>query len=337
MTIKFNITKKHIAIAAVVTLVALGLTVYLQRQARRATTDSPIDFKEQQTEIQSLREYAAKNGVVAAYEKVKVEHAANQAAGHDFAHVIGRIAYEQMGTDGFSVCDSNFGFGCYHGLMEELIREKGPSGYDIARSSCNKLAGVGQIASCLHGLGHGVMGSVGNITKAIEQCKTFADNERAYCYDGSYMEYYTGVMEDYTKGQQVIDKNDPWKFCLGQYAEAQTQCVRNVTLTMAYRPEYGSDLAIAKCGELSDALRTSCVGTIGLYAVQANGIELEVIRGVCQKFPEKAQYASCMESSARELVFQGNIPKAEQLCTTDSAIRKTCEAAVAQMKIDYKL
>ncbi len=338
MTIKFNLTKKYGFIFILLLLLIVGGIYYYQKSGndKLGTTEDLVDFEEQQQEIKDLREYAEANGVEAAYAKVKQQYGSNQVAGHDYAHVIGRIAYEQKNVDGFAICDTEFGFGCYHGLLEALVRDKGPSGFDIARQGCNKLVASGQVASCLHGLGHGVMGSAGNIDKAIEQCKQFGDAERAYCYDGSYMEYYTGVMEDYSKGTAAIDENDPWKFCLDQYSEAQNQCVRNVTLAMAYQVMIGPDRTIAYCSSVSETLRSSCVGTMGLYNVQVNGPNTEAVSALCKKFTAKDQYQLCMESSAREYVFQNNIPLAEQLCARDATIKRTCDAAVAQIKLEYQ-
>ncbi len=338
MTIKFNFKKIHGIILLLVLIVIAGGVYYYQKSHKlvNATKNSTIDFKEQQQEVKDLRAYAEKNGVVAAYEKVKTDYGNNQVAGHDYAHVIGRIAYEQKGVEGFSVCDTNFGFGCYHGLLEALVRDKGSAGFEIARQSCNKLGASGQVASCLHGLGHGVMGSTGNIEKAIEQCKQFSDSERAYCYDGSYMEYYTGVMEDYSKGTAAIDQNDPWKFCVSQYSEAQGQCVRNLTLSMAYQGAIGADKAITACGTLPTSLTSLCVGTIGLYAVQINGARIDSVRALCKKFTISDQIRLCLESSAREYVFQDNVPWAEKLCASEPLYKKTCDAAVEQIKKEYQ-
>jgi hypothetical protein len=336
MTIQFNFTKKHLAIIIALLVVIAGLIWYLQRDNKKQASNlsgTEVNYEEQQQELKDLRALAEKSGVVAAYAKVKEQYGANQVTGHDYAHFIGKLAYEQMKNDSFSVCDSEFGFGCFHGLLEALVRDQGIGGFDIARTSCNKLASPGQVASCLHGLGHGVMGYKGNIDKAIDECKNFATNERIYCYDGSYMEYYTGVMEDFSKAQN-IDENNPWQFCLGQYSEAQSQCVRNQTLGLVYKSGMNAKIA-GQCNVLKKDLQEYCVSTVGLYAAQSSGVNIVAVKTVCKNFTGAAQYSLCVQSSAREFVFQNNVPMAERLCSSDTAIKQACDAAVTQIRKEY--
>jgi hypothetical protein len=332
--IQINLTTKHLIIFVALLVIGAGLIWQpWKKDAKQASPSGEVNFEEQQQELKDLKTLSQKEGIVAAYAKVKKDWGTNQVQGHDYAHYIGKLAYEQLGDSGFSVCDSDFGFGCYHGLLEELVRDQGTAGFAVARKSCNALASEGQVASCLHGLGHGVMGYTGNIGRAIAECKTFAQNERPYCYDGSYMEYYTGVMEDFSQANH-IDSAKPWEFCLSQDAEAQSQCVRNQTLGLVYKS--GSVATIAsQCNLLSASLVEFCTGTVGLYAVQSSGANIAGVKKVCANFTKPEQYSSCVLSSAREFVFQNNIPSAEQLCSSDQSIKRSCDAAIAEIRKQY--
>ncbi|MBI2053175.1 MAG: hypothetical protein HYT41_00305, partial [Candidatus Sungbacteria bacterium] len=73
-------------------------------------------------DISKFKETLERKGAREAYAYLKGQWAANQVAAHDLAHMVGRFAAEELGTQGFAVCDEYFSFGCYHGLLEELIR-----------------------------------------------------------------------------------------------------------------------------------------------------------------------------------------------------------------------
>ena len=335
MQVQFSLSKKYVVVILIgLAAVAAGLIWYLSRPQPAPSSSeqsSAPNFAEQQAIAGSYEEIAKSQGVAAAYAKLKVDYATNQAAGHDYAHVIGKIAYQQMGDKGLSICDSDLGFGCYHGFFEALIHDKGTPGFVVATTACNKLGLSGQVASCLHGLGHGVMGLRGDIAKAIDDCKTFADNERIYCYDGAYMEYYTGIVQT-DRTALKIDPKNPWRFCLAQYSEAQGQCVRNHTLS-ALSAGNQSQIA-AWCAKLEGAMREQCTGTTGLRAVQTNPA-LESISAICGAFTEKSDRQTCLVFAGRELVFQHKAEDARKLCQSDPAILKSCTEAIDQMAREY--
>lgn len=333
MQVNLTISKKHIVITIVALLiVAAGLLWFLKFDDAQTAQESFPDFEAQQEVIGTYQELAKSKGVAAAYAKLKVDYASRQTEGHDYAHVIGKLAYEQMGNEGVSVCDTDLGFGCYHGLFEALVRDQGTAGFAIATDSCNKLGLPGLVASCLHGIGHGVMGLRGNIGKAIDDCKTFKDSERTYCYDGAYMEYYTGIV-DVDRSTLQINTSDPWQFCLGQYAEAQSQCVRNHSFSALYQ---GHQPEIAMwCGKLTNsAAREQCSGTTGLWAVQANS-NLEEVRSICGSFVDTTDKRNCLVYAGRELVFQRRADQARELCQSDPSIIQSCTEAIDQMAREY--
>lgn len=326
---------KKIALFGLIILpiVAAGLLwFYWTSENRNQNSDeSLISFEEQQKVIGSYEDIAKQQGAAAAYAKLKADYASRQAAGHDYAHVIGKLAYEQLSNDGLSVCDADLGFGCYHGFFEALIHDQGTTGFSVATTACNKLGLSGRVASCLHGLGHGVMGLRGEISKAIVDCKTFKDSERIYCYDGAYMEFYTGIVKT-DRSSLKIDANNPWQFCLAQYAEAQGQCVRNHTLSSLYQ---GNQSKIAAwCVKLGTTAREQCSGTTGLWAVQSNSA-LDAIAGICDDFTNTTDHQNCLIFAGRELVFQHKSDDARKLCQSDPAILKPCTEAIDQMAREY--
>jgi hypothetical protein len=342
--IKIVITKKN-AIFAGGLLLAMGITagglavaVHSKSHgpATPATTAAatgsdpamnhqvPADSKD----IQAIKGMAEQQGAAAAYDYLKQEWKDRQVQGHDLSHVIGRIAYQQLGDKSFAVCDSNFAFGCFHGLLEELIKQRGEAGFATATAACNKLQLSGAVASCLHGIGHGVMGYKGDVGIATATCQKFAQQERNYCYDGVYMEYYTGIMKSGAKPQ--VNPGDPWQFCLVMIQESQGQCVRNQILYVLYNNSAEVKSAVQSCSVLPENLQAYCTPTVGLYATQVSKGKPGAAQAVCQNFSDQESRTTCIVGAAQEFVFQHYPPAtARQLCQPlDVEGKSRCQQAI---------
>ena len=57
---------------------------------------------------------AATIGAAPAYLEFKNAYARTPPIAHALAHLFGHLIYEQLGDAGISVCDSSFGYGCFH-------------------------------------------------------------------------------------------------------------------------------------------------------------------------------------------------------------------------------
>lgn len=313
--------KKKLYIGIPLVLLVLGLGVFMQRYAHRKAI--PLtSYAQEKIVIADIQSIAKTKGAKVAYDELKAKYATNQTQTHDLAHVVGRIAYDQLGAQGFAICDANFAFGCYHGLLEELITKQGLGGTLDARAACNSLSPRGQVISCLHGIGHGVMGYRGNLTKALTDCAAFSADERTYCYDGSYMEYYSGVMLEGAKELAVsIDK--PWAACSGKLTESQPLCVRNHLFYLLYTKVLTSQTLPTACTKLEATLQTVCVQTSGLYATQTTPTNDTAIQTLCNGFPTIDNRALCTTHAAQELVFQNiSIDRARALCQSLPVIKQ---------------
>lgn len=297
------------------------------------------DSDDYENEAQMIRSIGEKEGAKAAYEKLKKMYPTDQVRGHDLAHTIGRLAYAQEGIDGFAtICDVQFSFGCYHGFLAELIKTEGlQQGIAVAEGACNKLLSSGGVASCLHGLGHGVMAETLDISQAITECRQLKDSHPLYCYDGSYMEYYSGVMAGDIAGSEAISAAEPWKFCLSQPESAQTQCVRNHTHYLLYGPTPKMD-TLQNCTRLEKTLGDFCIQSVGLFATQNSHTPALAPETLCRGFVSSSDQFQCMAFAAKEIVFEGKpIAEAVALCNTLEADGQTqCLAAVEETKQEYR-
>ncbi len=289
--------------------------------------------------LEEIRKVAQTSGAKVAYELVKERYLNDPVKAHDLAHLTGLLAYEEQGASGFAVCDNNFAFGCYHGLFEALIRKEGDKGINLARQACHSLSPGGRVVSCLHGIGHGIMGFQGQLDKALAECEAFPFNEQIYCFDGSYMEYYAGVMEERAKGLNIsLDK--PWEFCLGKLGASQSQCVRNHTLFLLYQGPDTRKAVIESCDQLASSLKSFCVESVGLFAAQTASGKPQVAQEICGGFLSHSDdQAVCQIASAGEFVFQGRgISLSQEVCRGLSAVWfASCQAEINETAALYGL
>lgn len=271
-----------------------------------------------------LKKIAAEKGARAAYEYLKA-NTANTVQTHDLAHLIGSLAHESEGQKGATVCDGDFAFGCFHGFFESLLSRDQETALPLARQSCLSLVSDGGKASCLHGIGHGIVAWKSDIKESLRQCDRLSSTEKIYCYDGAFMEFYTGIM-----GNTQKPVEDSWDFCLRLNSQYQTQCVRNHTFYLFSR--YGEDLSIPqRCADLPQSLRGMCVQSIGLRAAQ----NPEINTRLCDAFKNLDDRSYCYVSTAQELTFQGRDSEGELCSRLSEEWKNKCEETISFTKNLY--
>ncbi len=111
---------------------------------------------------------------------------------HQYAHDFGHVLYGLEGESGIASCDFKFGYGCIHQIMSETIIEHGPSSVARLFESCR--AATGGYDLCMHGLGHGLLSSVGyeesDLVTATQMCEGIEEETTSSgCKGGVFMEY----------------------------------------------------------------------------------------------------------------------------------------------------
>lgn len=136
-----------------------------------------------------------------AYEEFhRIYEGVNSNEQHAAAHIFGGELYAVEGVDGFSVCDLQYSYGCYHEFLGQAIFHEGMQVVDTLNEGCHRdLASVGQELSCQHGIGHGVLAAVGyeteTLTDALTICKDLPYSDPiGGCYGGVFMEYNVRTM-----------------------------------------------------------------------------------------------------------------------------------------------
>lgn len=153
-----------------------------------------------QTSAMTGRELLDTLPAAEAYNIFKAQHKnAPLQEAHTQAHLFGEALYEKLGVEGFAICDSNFGFGCYHSFIARAIAYNGESTITYFDSECIRIFGTEGLG-CSHGIGHGILSFYGytfdDLEHSLELCSSLTW-KGAYggCKDGVFMEYNLRVME----------------------------------------------------------------------------------------------------------------------------------------------
>lgn len=112
---------------------------------------------------------------------------------HVRAHVIGEALFDTLGIKGIAICDSSFGFGCFHGLFTIGFASEGESFVEEADAFCVEKYGI-LGTGCQHGIGHGIVEYVGrkNLAGALSLCeRTSQPTPLLGCTSGVFMEHNT--------------------------------------------------------------------------------------------------------------------------------------------------
>ena len=270
----------------------LTFGIYKHANAGKIETDiykfRALDYGNQQKQIKEL----SKSNPAKAWGYLKKAFIVNGEVignAHELSHIIGNEMYKQNGFDGIKFCDPAFSFGCYHGVTEQMLLDKGKSGLKEAEQKCVGLFPDNQAfaASCIHGIGHGILTWEGiDINISLKDCDSLDENHRNYCYDGVFME-----------NSFSSQKNQNWDFCAKFDERQQPSCA----LYLAF----GNFSEHAKtCGEAPNKiLEENCFRSLGYRAAQISQGELEKIKNLCSFAGDGENF--CLINAAVETIFQG--------------------------------
>jgi hypothetical protein len=154
--------------------------------------------------------------------------------GHQLAHALGRVALMSSGGDPavLGQCRPVFASGCYHGVVEALLTLRGRVDMTEMQRMCAAAVSAGArgpVYECVHGLGHGVLGAVGqDIDATLRHCDALSGSTFVTaCREGAFMEAITtalggkddhgghahAVHEAHHSGALSIDPADPYSPC----------------------------------------------------------------------------------------------------------------------------
>lgn len=167
----------------------------------------------------SWADLIGKHGGKAAYEVFSKQTAQFPLSEqHLSAHIFGQQLYKKEGLPSLVVCNSDFGFGCFHGFFGSAVAEGGLAQVASLDKVC--VTAFGSLGTgCQHGIGHGIMeyfGS-GSLEDALAACKDTTQKSFLFgCTSGVFMEYNTPTILSDTAAQteaRPLDKKHPLLPC----------------------------------------------------------------------------------------------------------------------------
>ena len=193
-------------------VIVLAVSFFYSNDSQPAEIDSTLK------ERSHIEELLKTNSSGKAYAIFKRENAKKSIIEqHTSAHLFGEVLYEKEGPAGFSVCDGDFGFGCFHTFISFAIADKGEGVVRELDQACVEQYGEGGLG-CSHGIGHGLLSYYGytidDLLESLSVCGTLTwKHSYGGCQDGVFMEYNFRVMEpdpkDRTRPFSVDTRMEP--------------------------------------------------------------------------------------------------------------------------------
>jgi len=190
---------------------------------------------------------------------------------HIGAHYVGRASYDLFGEKAFSECTPGCHSGCYHGTMEALFWDAGPSTVSRVKNLCNSFDDEFSRQQCFHGAGHGLLAlSEYDLPEAIKTCdEAGGDEKKTSCYGGVFMENVmtavglsAGIDAHTTEWLSFDDLQFPCNI-LGGNKEAQKVCYEMQTSWMLAVLSFDYEKVISLCTQVPSGMQDACFTSIG--------------------------------------------------------------------------
>jgi plastocyanin len=221
---------------------------------------------------------------------------------HSLAHVVGNVLYQHQGIAGVKLCDASFAYGCFHGVTEQLLRDKGPVAVVEVERACigNLSSGNQSFSGCIHGAGHGLLTWENmDVSKALADCDRFSSSVQNYCYDGVFME---NAGDDPSK---IVKGSSYWQLCGSVLSKYRFSCARYEAIGLISLPGMVINRVAEICAEAPyDDLARPCIDSLGYKAAQDARGGLAAIKKECGELRSKEANGECLLSAAIETKFQ---------------------------------
>jgi hypothetical protein len=214
---------------------ALLVSLILPRSASHPGAKWEIDPHERR--VAAIFNTLDERGLAPALDSLESRAAQDSAVlrgAHQLAHALGRQALLRNEGDPaiLAQCRPIFGSGCYHGVVEAFLKQRGRVDMTELREMCAVAEAkqqTGAVYECAHGLGHGVLGAVGlDIGAALGHCDALdRPNLVSACHEGAFMEAISSAVAERERhpshthgssrvahtGRITIDREDIYSPC----------------------------------------------------------------------------------------------------------------------------
>ncbi len=281
---------------------------WIQALRKRSTTipATPSQFAQftEQKQQTYLETYMREKGAKVAWKHLtdieKTDRLSSSRI-HDLAHVLGSLMYTVNDTKGIVDCGEQFGFGCYHGFLDQVFTSNLSKMKEVDEA-CAKSQSPRKLSTCFHGIGHGIASfyHVTQLDPALRACNTLTQ-ARESCYDGVLMEFARDAPVTFYSQTQPLY---PCNVLENKYQQA---CGRNQPTVFMERFKYDIRRSLQTCSlAKQNTFKTACLSGLGFFIARKSLGDAEFITQECGILAVSDR-AVCISGAAGELVYQ-NIP-----------------------------
>ena len=229
---------------------------------------------------------------------------------HTEAHYVGYAAYDLLKEKAFADCTENCHSGCYHGAVEALFWDVGPSKViEKTFEICSRLPSDFERFQCFHGTGHGFLALESyNLPQAIERCNEFSTPEIiSSCYGGVFMENIGAGLglspSNVGHVTEWLSWSDPLFPCnqFDNNPTAQERCYEMQTSWMLVISNRDYDFAVSECLKAREEMIPICFRSFGRDATGNSLRDPIETKKLCDKVPEP-YYSSCVFGSVSTII-----------------------------------
>lgn len=258
---------------------------------------------------------------------------------HKYAHIFGRALYKEEGLDGVGVCDMRFQFGCLHEYFGHVIAEYGLEILPRVAEACLKQ--IEKDHPCQHGMGHGILASLGYddvqlLNKSLEVCnELYTDDPINGCMGGAFMEF--NLYE--SLGSEASPRNavkDGWYSpCVSLGEEYQRSCAWwlpqwwHEYMKLVERPGVSVTVRFERLGELCRNFpvaeyRRDCFQQLGQMTVWGADFELEETKRLCSVATQtRSELTLCLSYAAYMMnYYDEGVATATAVCADLKPVEK---------------
>jgi hypothetical protein len=266
-----------------------------------------------------------------------------KSACHQLMHIVGRGAYAKYGNlaDAFAHGDQYCWSGYYHGIMEQVSKEKGYN-YIIknVNSICKPIADkYGPYSfnhfNCVHGLGHGfMMIEDENLFDALSSCDAMDGSwKQDSCFGGVFMQNVMNVQgpEGTTIANYKYLKSDqPMYPCTAVAEKYKGQCYLMQTSFALELENYDFGKVFKLCSQIESEHIETCYQSLGRDASGQSVSDLQKTKDTCLLGSTAVAQTNCIIGAVKDFVsYYHNDKPGYDLCNALTAnIKKTCNTTV---------
>jgi hypothetical protein len=228
---------------------------------------------------------------------------------HKNAHLFGEALYASEGTDGVTVCDTQFNYGCYHSFLGAAIQNEGIEIIPLLNDKCrDNLEEKGN--SCPHGIGHGILSLIGydfdNLTKSLEICSDLKLRDPYKgCLTGVFMEYFFHNMILDTGSIKKYDPAHPYYPCYQVEGKYRQACFFQLSQwwleAIPGKIEQRVTTVNTLCTEVTNQKnQDECYRGLGLIVLSFINIDVEYGKKICDSLSSRRASLNCR---AGETIF----------------------------------